>query len=82
MSLIKIDLSTLERYILDSLEKTKGDAPSLGGFSCAVIELLGRFLRIHQISRKSNGRDHYPHKEWFYDFIENYTRNHGFHQTL
>lgn len=71
----KLDINTLEEYILGSLKITREDAPSLGGFCCAVIELLGRFLRIHQISKGRKGKDYYPHNEWFYDFIENYLKN-------
>lgn len=76
---VKLSIKTLEEYIFGSLKIIKEDAPSLGVFSCVIIELLGRFLRIHEIEKrrtKKTNKEWFrrPHKEWFYDFIENYLK--------
>lgn len=74
MKKVMLCIKTLEGYIHDSIKLTQFDAPSAGVFCCSVVELLGRFLRLHNISVK-NKKTYMPHKEWFYDFIEKYLRN-------
>jgi hypothetical protein len=66
MAELKIDLETLKKWTLDSLgyiEEKKCDALILGGFSGSVIELLGRFMRLHSIKEYSN---------CFGDFLKEY----------
>jgi hypothetical protein len=75
MAKIKLDIDTLEKYIHYSLKIAQNDAPLAGVFCCSVIELLGRFLRIHTITISKDRRVHFPGDKWFYDFIEKYLKN-------
>jgi hypothetical protein len=71
MNLPKADLEKMEKWTLDSLGYIKDnncDALLLGGFSGSVIELFGRYLRIH-IAKKG---ERMPYIEWFGDFLRRY----------
>jgi len=76
MTTLKFDLNKLKRWITDSLytiKKANNDAPILGGFSGSVIELLGRFLRIHPIKN---------HFECFSDFLKKYLPEYYNHKVI
>ena len=63
---VTLDLKTLKKWILDSLniiKKENNDALLLGGFSGSVIEFLGRLLGIRAVNK-------YP--DCFSDFLKNY----------
>ena len=67
---IKVDVAKLRKYILASLgyiEERNSDAPLLSVFSGAIIEQLGRSLRIHSWREKPGG-----YENCFNDFLENY----------
>lgn len=63
---IVLDLKTLKKWMLDSLNTIKdknNDAPLLGGFSGSIIEFLGRLLGNYGINK-------YP--DCFKDFLMKY----------
>ena len=70
------DLKYLEKLITDSLsyiEEKNNDATLLGGFSGSVIELLGRFMRVHKITDSPN---------CFGDFLEKYLPKYAPHKNI
>ncbi len=67
-------LDTPFHWIIDSLNiiKCKNDAPLAGGFTGAVVELLGRFLLYPNDTYK--GKTRVKNRECFYEFIDKYLK--------
>lgn len=66
-----------KQWITDSLNiiKEKNDATIAGGFTGAVMNLLGRYLlHPNEISINKNGKPFVNNKLCFYEFIERYLK--------